>query len=59
VMIFFGEDLTLWKTIDLSKYPSVLNIPAILEDCTMFFVSTSGNFFVRIDENPVIKLLPW
>lgn len=59
VMIFFGDDLTLWKTIDLSKFPSVLNIPAILEDCTMFFVSTSGNYFVRIDENPIIKLLPW
>lgn len=59
VMIFFGKDLTLWKTIDLSKYPSVLSIPAVLDDCTMIFVSTSGNYLVKIDENPIIKLLPW
>ncbi|MGC8747292.1 MAG: hypothetical protein ACP5RR_00230 [Candidatus Kapaibacteriota bacterium] len=59
VMVFFGTDLTLWKTIDFYKYPSVLNIPAILEDCTMIFVSSYGNYFVRVDENPIIKLLPW
>lgn len=59
VIVFFGFDLSLWKTIDLSKYPSILNIPAFLEDCTMYFVAGSGNFFVRIDENPIIKLLPW
>lgn len=59
VMLFFGKDLTLWKSIDLSKFPSVLNIPAILDDYTMFFVATSGKYLVRIDENPIIKLLPW
>lgn len=59
VMVFFGKDLTLWKSIDLSKYPTVLNIPAILDDYTMFFVATSGNYLVRIDENPIIKMLPW
>ncbi|MFN3780663.1 MAG: hypothetical protein ACK4SO_00635 [Candidatus Kapaibacteriota bacterium] len=59
VMLFFDLDLNLWKSIDLSKYPSILNIPAFLEDCTLYFVAASKNFLVRIDENPIIKLLPW
>lgn len=59
MMIFFGTDLNIWKSIDLSKFPSVLNIPAFLENRTLIFVSTSGNYFIKIDENPIIKMLPW
>ncbi|MCX7879790.1 MAG: PQQ-binding-like beta-propeller repeat protein [Ignavibacteria bacterium] len=58
-MIFFDKDLHLWKIINLSKFPSVLNFPAVLQDCTLIFPAISGNFILRIDENPIIKLLPW
>lgn len=58
-LLFLDSDLNLWKTIDLTKFPNVLNIPAFLSDCSLIFVSSVSNHFVRIDENPVIKLLPW
>ncbi len=58
-LIFLDSDLNLWKILDLTRFPNVLNIPAFLTDCSLIFVSSVSNHFVRIDENPVIKLLPW
>jgi len=58
-LIFLDSELNLLKTMDLTKYPTLLNIPAFLKDCSLIFVSSVSNHLVRIDENPIIKLLPW
>lgn len=58
-LIFLDSELNLWKTFDLTKFPTLLNIPAFLTDCSLIFVSAVSNHLVRIDENPIIKLLPW
>lgn len=58
-MLFFDKELNLLKSIDLSKIPPPIVQPAVLTDCTIIFATSNGPYLVRIDENPIIKLLPW
>lgn len=58
-MLFFDKGLNLLKTIDLSKAPPLIVQPTVLTDCTIIFATSNGSYIVRIDENPIIKLLPW
>ncbi len=58
-ILFFDKELNLIKTIDLSKTPPLIVQPAVLTDCTIIFATFSRPMVVRIDENPIIKLLPW
>ncbi len=58
-LMFFENQLNLLKTFDLAKYPTPVNYPLVLEDATIVFLSSQTPQIVRIDENPIIKLLPW
>ncbi len=58
-MLFFDKELNLLRTIDLSRIPPPIVQPAVLTDCTIIFATSSGPYIIRIDENPIIKLLPW
>lgn len=58
-MLFFDKGLNLLKTLDLSRIPPPIVLPAVLTDCTIIFVTSNGPYLVRVDENPIIKLLPW
>lgn len=58
-IIFFGKDLVLVKTLDLSRSPVPLILPVILEDGTIIYLASDGPYLIRIDENPILKLLPW
>lgn len=58
-IIYFGKDLVLIKSFDLSNAPVPLILPVILEDGTVIYLASNGPYFIRIDENPILKLLPW
>lgn len=58
-IIYFGKDLVLTKSFDLSNSPIPLILPVILEDGTVIYLASNGPYFIRIDENPILKLLPW
>lgn len=58
-ILYFGKDLVLTKSFDLSNAPVPLILPVILEDGTVIYLASNGPYFIKIDENPILKLLPW
>ncbi|MGQ9819583.1 MAG: outer membrane protein assembly factor BamB family protein [Candidatus Kapaibacteriales bacterium] len=58
-IVYFGKDLVLTKNFDLSNAPIPLILPVVLEDGTVIYLASNGPYFIKIDENPILKLLPW
>lgn len=59
MLIFFGKDLVLMKHFDLSNAPVLLIMPVILDNGTIIYLSANSATLIRIDENPILKFLPW